>query len=99
MEFGQHFVFALHAVHLVHHHQHGFARAAHVRGQVLVEGGQPVTAVHHQADALGLGHGGFRLAQDFRLEAPDAFRPFGHGGVGVQGDAAGVHDGEGALAA
>ena len=99
VEFGQHFVFALRAVHLVHHHQHGLARAAQVRGEMLVEGGQPVTAIHHQADARGFGHGGLGLAQDFRLEAPDAFRPLGHGGVGVQGDAPGVHDGEGLLAA
>ena len=65
-----------------------------MRGQMLIKRGQSVPGVHHQAYHIGLGQGGFGLAQDGGLETAYPLRPLGHGMVSVQSDPARVHQGE-----
>lgn len=94
VELGQQLVFLFQTVHLVDHTEGGQAHAADVGRQIFVQGQQAVTAVHHEGHGTGVLHGRLGLAQDVGLETADAFGAFGDHGVGVQGDAAGVHDAE-----
>ena len=94
VELGQQLVFLFQAVHLVDHAKGGQAHAADVGRQIFVQGQQAVTAVHHEGHGTGVLHGRLGLAQDVGLEAADAFGAFGDHGMGIQGDAAGIHDAE-----
>ena len=95
VELGHLQVLALLAVHLVDHAERGQAHAPDMRGQMFVQGQKAVAPVHHESHGGGPGQGGLGLGQDVPLKAADAFGAFGHGGVRVQGDAAGIHNAEG----
>ena len=95
VEFGQHGVFVLHAVHLVDHQQGRLPGPAHERGKVLLERHQAVAPVHHEAKHRSLIHGGLRLLEDFRLEPAQPFGAVGYGMVAVERHAPGVDQGEG----
>jgi hypothetical protein len=58
---------------------------------VLIQRGQAIPAVHHQADQIRFSRRDPGLIQNILLKTPDAFRTFLHLGVAVQGHAAGVH--------
>ena len=94
VELRQHHVLALHAVHLVHHQQHGLARPAQVSGQMLVKGGQPVAPVPHQTDHRAFGHGLLRLPENVFLKAAQTARPFHRALVPIHGHAARIHQNE-----
>ena len=98
VKFGQHLFFAFQSVNLVNHTDGGQAQPADMRRKVFVQRQQTVPPVHHKSHAAGVLHGGFGLPQNIGLETADAFGAFGDGRMGVQRDAARVHNAEGTLA-
>ena len=69
-----------------------------MRRKVFVQRQQAVPSVYHKGHAAGVLHGRFGLAQYVGLETANAFGPFGDGRMGVQRNAARVHNAEGTLA-